>query len=365
MSRPNQQQPGRRHPDSMASAIAKPMITVIIPTYRRPKLLRRAIKSVLNQTYPHFRVCVYDNASGDDTAQVVAEFSRKDPRIKYHGHPENLGALNNFNFGLRNVETPFFSFLSDDDILLPEFFQTAMREFEKFPDAAFAGGTTITMTEDGKVLGATLLPPGYFMPPEGLFKMMEHSATWTSIVFRKEVIDEIGSLDANVGGYFDRDFLLRIAAHFPFVNSKQPVAIWLAHPGSSCAMINSKILWPGQLKAIRNLTEDEQLPLDVRTRIGPVLTSQLKQSLFRVGAHSIIVKNFEDTYEVVNILERNFGQTAKARMIFWIAWCCDNFPMTHSLLLLINRVRTFFRWRRARNLLQKRFGTYSRFLYEE
>jgi glycosyltransferase involved in cell wall biosynthesis len=55
----------------------KPLITTIIPTYRRPKLLRRAIKSVLNQTYLHFQVCVYDNASGDETAEVVSELAKK------------------------------------------------------------------------------------------------------------------------------------------------------------------------------------------------------------------------------------------------------------------------------------------------
>jgi glycosyltransferase involved in cell wall biosynthesis len=68
----------------------KPLITTIIPTCRRPHLLRRAIKSVLNQTYPHFQVCVYDNASGDETAEVVSEFAKKDPRIKYHCHSENI-----------------------------------------------------------------------------------------------------------------------------------------------------------------------------------------------------------------------------------------------------------------------------------
>ena len=73
--------------------MAKPLITTIIPTYRRPKLLRRAIMSVLNQTSPHFQICVYDNASGDETAAVVAEFSKNDPRVKYHCHTENIGAI--------------------------------------------------------------------------------------------------------------------------------------------------------------------------------------------------------------------------------------------------------------------------------
>jgi len=86
----------------------EPVITTIIPTYRRPNLLRRAIISVLNQTYPNFQLCIYDNASGDETPEVVAEFAKHDSRIKYYCHPENIGALNNFNYGMERVNTPFF-----------------------------------------------------------------------------------------------------------------------------------------------------------------------------------------------------------------------------------------------------------------
>jgi len=85
---------------------SKPLITTIIPTYRRPQLLRRAIKSVLNQTYSNFQVCVYDNASGDETAQIVKEISQKDPRVHYYCHSNNIGAIKNFNFGLQQVNTP-------------------------------------------------------------------------------------------------------------------------------------------------------------------------------------------------------------------------------------------------------------------
>lgn len=100
---------------------AKPLVTTIIPTYRRPKLLRRSIRSVLNQTYPHFNVCVYDNASDDATASVVEDFQKEDSRVKYYAHKENIGATENFIYGMEHVETPFFTLLSDGDLILPNF----------------------------------------------------------------------------------------------------------------------------------------------------------------------------------------------------------------------------------------------------
>src|SRR4030067_3693919 len=110
----------------MNNSKAEPFITAIIPTYRRPKLLRRAVLSVLNQTYPHLRVCVYDNASGDETEEVVAELMQKDSRVRYHRHPENIGLFNNFNYGLQEIETSFFSLLSDDDVLVPTFYENTI-----------------------------------------------------------------------------------------------------------------------------------------------------------------------------------------------------------------------------------------------
>ncbi len=103
----------------------EPRITTVIPTYRRPKLLPRAIMSVLRQTFPHFEVHVYDNASGDETRQVVERLAATDPRVKYHCHERNIGLVPNFAYGMERVATRFFNLLSDDDLVFPRFFDSA------------------------------------------------------------------------------------------------------------------------------------------------------------------------------------------------------------------------------------------------
>ncbi len=62
-----------------------------------------------------------DNASQDETENIVARYRAADPRIRYIAHSTNLGMLGNYQFIFSNVETEFFSILSDDDILLPQF----------------------------------------------------------------------------------------------------------------------------------------------------------------------------------------------------------------------------------------------------
>ena len=110
-----------------------PMITTVIPTYRRPQLLRRAIRSVLDQSYPHFRLCIYDNASGDETGELVARLASQDTRIHYHCHQQNIGAQSNFIYGYSRVRTPFLHLISDDDFLLPGFFAQAIGALEGKP----------------------------------------------------------------------------------------------------------------------------------------------------------------------------------------------------------------------------------------
>ena len=110
-----------------------PLTTTVIPTYRRPEMLRRADWSVLNQDFERLQICIYDNASGDSTRKVAEAFAQRDRRIKYPCHRENIWPAANFDFGLSNVATPYFSVLSDDDMLLPGFYSAAAAALEARP----------------------------------------------------------------------------------------------------------------------------------------------------------------------------------------------------------------------------------------
>src|SRR5579863_2991538 len=107
-------------------------ITTIITTRQRPALLKRAINSVLNQTYSNFEVCIYDNASNDETEKIVRAFAERDSRVKYHCHSSNIGLMSNYKYAFGQLRSPLFSLLSDDDFLLPCFYETALKGFEQF-----------------------------------------------------------------------------------------------------------------------------------------------------------------------------------------------------------------------------------------
>ena len=70
-----------------------PLVSVLIPTYNRKELLKRAINSVLNQTYKNIEIYVTDNASTDGTFEVMQELLKNDKRIIYNKREKNTGSI--------------------------------------------------------------------------------------------------------------------------------------------------------------------------------------------------------------------------------------------------------------------------------
>lgn len=94
----------------------KPLVTVGIPTYDRPEGLRRTLRHITNQTFDNLEIIVSDNCSSErSVAQIVEEFQKIDPRIKYVKQKTNVGAHRNFQFVLEHATGDFFMWAADDD----------------------------------------------------------------------------------------------------------------------------------------------------------------------------------------------------------------------------------------------------------
>jgi glycosyltransferase involved in cell wall biosynthesis len=273
--------------------MANPLITTIIPTFRRPLLLRRAIISVLSQTLCDLRVCVYDNASNDETETTVRSLQSIDSRIDYYRHPLDIGAINNFNFGLGKVESKYFSFLSDDDFLLPDFYKLATPALEAHPAAAFVSTEVLLVDKAMRLLGRSneRWKPGYYLAPAGLMAMCganNHPPIWTGILFRREVLDAVGILDAEVGGAADHDYVRRIAAKFPFVVVPSVGAVFVHHLESASHCLTLSGIWPGTRKTMQNLLLDESLPLPLRRCLRSALEYEMSHIVFGFGWTALI-----------------------------------------------------------------------------
>lgn len=247
------------------AAVAAPqavVITVVIPTFNRSGLLRRAVDSVRCQTYSHWRLVVVDNASPDDTPEVMAEFMRNEGRIRYHRHGENIGMLANWEFSIAQVETDYFSLLCDDDYLLPDFLEAAAREMTRRPELGLCFGVANIVDDKGKKISIAPNPmkPGYYPAGAGAAAMMtlQHPAT-PAIVFRTECFRTVGGFDRRSHYVADLDMILRVAFRFPVMFFEEESACYVVHPGNSFKDVSG---WhPGLLNLVGNLKKLERIDL--------------------------------------------------------------------------------------------------------
>ncbi len=91
-------------------------ISVIIPLYNKGQIIERTVRSVLNQTYPHFELIIVNDGSTDNSVKVVEQIL--DERIRLI-HQKNAGPSAARNTGVRHAQTDWIVFLDGDDEFLP------------------------------------------------------------------------------------------------------------------------------------------------------------------------------------------------------------------------------------------------------
>jgi glycosyltransferase involved in cell wall biosynthesis len=171
-----------------------PKITILIPTYQRPKLLVRAIDSIASQSFSDLIIRVHDNGSDYETKEAVSKLMLTDPRIEYHRHVKNIGALGNFQSLIDTIKTPFYSIISDDDFYLPGHIKTGIENLIGNPEAYFYASATATadLTNDVLYLRNQYLQEGFYTPSKKLSQSIarEHF-TLTGTIFSIKIKDKI------------------------------------------------------------------------------------------------------------------------------------------------------------------------------
>ncbi len=114
---------------------ATPKVSICVPTYNRAAILPYAVESVLSQTYPDFELLICDDASPDNTAEVVSQWS--DPRIRYIRHPQNIKRSRNMRSGYEAAAGEYFIKFDDDDALTPTFLEKAVAVLDAQPEVDF------------------------------------------------------------------------------------------------------------------------------------------------------------------------------------------------------------------------------------
>lgn len=183
------------------------MVSVIIPTYNREKVLPRAIDSVLNQTFTDLEVIVADDCSTDNTRALVE--AHGDPRVRYGCLEKNSGACAARNLGIEMAKGDYIAFQDSDDQWHPNKLQFQM-------DTLAQTGADITFCGFEKQFdnGLTTVHPqglsSHFCTRE---ELITTSLASTQCIVGKAAAIRNVMFDVTMPRMQDYDFIIRAAEH--------------------------------------------------------------------------------------------------------------------------------------------------------
>lgn len=201
---------------------ARPLVSVIMPTYNRANYLAEAITSVVEQSYGNFELLIIDNGSTDQTRAIVESYH--DSRIRYF-YQENSGSpVSPRNRGFRNARGEIISFLDSDDIWLPDKLLSQVAQFEQFPSVGLVYSDCLLIDHTGRVGGRY---SDYHRPHHGQILeplLRSNFIPAVSVALRKRMLVEFGYLDEAYLIAHDLDLYLKIANSYPINYIDRPLA---------------------------------------------------------------------------------------------------------------------------------------------
>ncbi len=181
-------------------------MSIVIPTYNRYQLTRRAILSVLNQTYKEYEIIVVDDGSGDKTKGLKDEFD-----IKYIYQP-NCGVSSARNRGIKAAQGEWIAFLDSDDEWMEDKLQKQMEFFEKNPSVKFCHTEEKWIKEGREVK----YPKRLQKPSDQCFydNLKTCKIAPSSVMLHKSILKDVGLFDESKKVCEDYDLWLRISKKY-------------------------------------------------------------------------------------------------------------------------------------------------------
>lgn len=184
-------------------------------------MLKRAIESVLAQTFQDFEIVVVDDGLKERAKQIVDELG--DRRVRYIAHSENKGCSAAKNTGINNARGRYVAILDDDDMFLPEKLKRQVAALEAAPaDVGFSFTAGWERFDDRET--RTNVPEGvgdYFD-----FALRKFSGLIdSSMMYKREVFQKVGGLDESYPTHTGAEIAIRVSSVFRGVGINIPL-IW-------------------------------------------------------------------------------------------------------------------------------------------
>lgn len=236
------------------------LVTVIIPTYSRPKFLPRAIESVLSQTYPEIEIIVVDdNGEGTENQKYTEELIRNyidNKQVVYLKHDKNKNGSAARNTGFKYSHGDYIAFLDDDDQFLPTKIEKQVEKLEHSSANVGACYCNWAWYNENKLKKSNKeLGEGNLL--ESMLLMKNIICGGSSLLIRSSVYIEMNGFDESFRRHQDWEFLIRFFRKYEIALVDE-ILLYI-HIESRIFTTNPKIVEQVRLKYINTFKKDINL----------------------------------------------------------------------------------------------------------
>jgi glycosyltransferase involved in cell wall biosynthesis len=291
------------------NAVNDPLVTIAIPTFNRAPWLKECVLSALAQSYPRFEVLVSDNASTDETEEVLKEFD--DRRLRVVRQESNIGLLGNFNACLAEARGEYIVLVPDDDRIAPQMLERCIAPVRREPQIPIV----ITLSDTFVVALARRFPAvrnqqletGIFDGTDILEEFLEHriAPQMCSIMIRTEALRARGGfpVDLPYGSDIAAWAPLLLVGRVGFVN--ESCATFCVHDTSQTAKLAIDV----RLRDIRKITD----------KISNLADRSIGDQQKRAKIKSLAERNFVNWWgaEIINEYNEQGAKLAGVLLVLW------------------------------------------------
>jgi hypothetical protein len=183
----------------------------------------------------------------------------------------------------------------------------------------------------------------------------------TGIVFRAAVRDRFGLFPSDIM-ISDVALELRIAAIAPYVVSKRPCALFLAHPESTTVRANARYIWREYTRLMAAITGDHAIPGDLRGHFTAITTVHVRRAIFGIGRRAIARNDHDELSIAASILEREYGLVLRGALLRAAGALSRVAPAMQRAFAKMYPLLKRASGRARYGDLQQSFGSYARYL---
>jgi glycosyltransferase involved in cell wall biosynthesis len=178
---------------------SKSKISIVMSAKDAQRTITDSINSILLQSFNNFELLIMDDASTDNTAEIISQFAAKDSRVKIFTNKINLGLTASLNILIKNSSGEFIARQDSDDVSFPERLKNQMDYiYLKNLDGCTTKAVSI---QDGKIIHSKST-----LVPNKLLLKFKNPFIHGSLLIRKEVMNEINNYNEDF--YYSQDYKL-------------------------------------------------------------------------------------------------------------------------------------------------------------